>query len=94
MMNVYQLRDNLKNTIKNKRELLVAMSDKSSEDLVAQFLKINIDELERILVDVEICCEQSNRVIIHLERILTRIQNDVEQSNRESWISNPERMGQ
>ena len=39
---------------KNKRELLVAMSDKSSEDLVAQFLKINIDELERILDDVKI----------------------------------------
>ena len=56
-MDVYQLRDNLKNTIKNKRELLVDISD----DLVAQFLKINIDELERILVDVEICCEQSTR---------------------------------
>lgn len=68
-MNVYQLRDNLKNTIKNKRELLADISD----DLVVQFLKINIDELERILVDVEKCCEQSTR---------------------ESWISNPERMGQ
>ncbi len=72
-MDVYQLRDNLKNTIKNKRELLVDISDDSSDDLVAQFLKINIDELERILVDVEICCEQSTR---------------------DSWISNPERMGQ
>lgn len=72
-MNVYQLRDNLKNTIKNKRELLVAKSDVSFDDLVVRFLKINIDELERILVDVEICCEQSTR---------------------ESWFSNPERMGQ
>ena len=72
-MNVYQLRDNLTNTIKNKRELLVAMSDASFDDLVVRFLEINIDELERILVDVEICCEQSTR---------------------ESWISNPERMGQ
>ena len=72
-MDVYQLRDNLKNTIKNKRELLVAMSDVSFDDLVVRFLKINIDELERILVDVEICCKQSTR---------------------ESWISNPERMGQ
>ena len=74
-MNVYQLRDNLKNTIKNNRELLVARSDDLSEDLVAQFLKINIDELERILVDVEICCEQSTLNIIHLERILNRIPN-------------------
>ena len=74
-MNVYQVRDDLQNTIKNKRELLAAMSDKSSEDLVAQFLKINIDELERILDDVKICCEQSTLNIIHLERILTRIPN-------------------
>ena len=78
-MDVYQLRDNLKNTIKskraikNKRELLVGISDDSSNALVVQFLKLNIDELERILVDVEICCKQSTR---------------------ESWISNPERMGQ
>ena len=71
-MNVYQLRDNLKNTIKNKRELLDAMSDVSFDALVVRFLKINIDELERILVDVEKCCDQSTR---------------------ESWISNPERMG-
>ena len=60
-MNVYQLRDNLTNTIKNKRELLDAMSDVSFDALVVRFLKINIDELERILVDVEICCEQSTR---------------------------------
>lgn len=73
-MNVYQLRDNLKNTIKNKRELLVATSVVSFDDLVVRFLKSNIDELERILDDVEMCCE--------------------EHSTRESWISNPERMGQ
>ena len=73
-MNVYQLRDNLKNTIKNKRELLVATSVVSFDDLDVRFLKFNIDELERILDDVEMCCD--------------------EQSTRESWISNPERMGQ
>ena len=63
-MNVYQLRDNLKNTIKNKRELLVVMKEESKDELdelVVPFLKINIDELERILVDVEMCCEQSTR---------------------------------
>ena len=73
-MNVYQLRDNLKNTIKNKRELLVATSVVSFDDLVVRFLKFNIDELERILDDVEMCCD--------------------EQSTRDSWFSNPERMGQ
>ena len=74
-MNVYQLRDNLKNTIKNKRELLVATSVVSFDDLDVRFLKFNIDELERILDDVKICCEQSTLNIIHLERILTRIPN-------------------
>ncbi len=49
-MNVYQLRDNLKNTIKNKRELLFALSGDPLHPVVVQFLKINIDELERILV--------------------------------------------
>ena len=59
-MNVYQLRDNLKNTIKNKRELLNAMlADDCSGGFVPKFLDINIKELERILDDVEICCEQS-----------------------------------
>ena len=70
-MNVYQLRDNLKNKIKNKRDLAFGVDP--LHPVVVQFLKLNIDELERILVDVEICCKQSTR---------------------ESWISNPERMGQ
>ena len=72
-MNVYQLRDNLKNTIKNKRDLAFGDDVDPLHPVVVQFLKLNIDELERILVDVEICCKQSTR---------------------ESWISNPERMGQ
>ena len=77
-MDVYQLRDNLKNTIKNRRELRELLDDfellnDSSVALVARFLNTNIDELERILVDVEMCCEQSTRA---------------------SRISNPERMGQ
>jgi hypothetical protein len=66
-MDVYQLRDNLKNTIKNKRELLVDISDDSSDDLVAQFLNINIDELERILVDVEICCEHQPKFVVLID---------------------------
>ena len=72
-MNVYQLRDTLKNKIKNKRDLAFGDGVDPLHPVVVQFLKLNIDELERILVDVEICCKQSTR---------------------ESWISNPERMGQ
>ena len=71
-MDVYQLRDNLKNKIKNKRDLAFGDGVDPLHPVVVQFLKLNIDELERILV--EICCKQP--------------------STRESWISNPERMGQ
>ena len=67
-MDVYQLRDNLKNTIKNRRELRELLDDfellnDSSVALVARFLNTNIDELERILVDVEMCCEQYKTAI-------------------------------
>ena len=60
-MDVYQLRDNLKNTIKNKREYLAEISGDPHYSEFVPLLNIIIDEMERILVDVEICCEQSTR---------------------------------
>jgi hypothetical protein len=82
-MNVYQVRDNLKNTIAGKEELLKHVHAKMlfqdvTGDVIANrathdFLVVNIDELKRILKDVEVCCEQ------HTEM---------------GWMINPERMGQ
>ena len=93
-MNIYTVRDNLKNTIAGKEKLLanykgmlVALkktkapsgSEQHNHDhkiaykVGCNMLEINIDELKRILADVEKCCEK-----------------DTEQS----WESNPERMGQ
>lgn len=60
-MSIYELRDNLKNTIAGK-ELLLAEYDnrkgKAAEHAKA-FLQINVEELKRILVDVEICCKEA-----------------------------------
>lgn len=83
-MNIYTVRDNLRNTIAGK-ELHLANATKIRDEqdltleqevanyMTIQFLKINIDELRRILQDVEVCCEQ------HTEM---------------GWMINPERMGQ
>jgi hypothetical protein len=57
---IIALRDNLKQTIAGKRLLLDCL-DRSSDPasaVAASFVKINLDELERILVDVETCCQQ------------------------------------
>jgi hypothetical protein len=93
-MNIYTVRDNLKNTIAGKEQLLTnytGMRDaltkqkapsgmeqhnrdlKISYEVGCNILEINIDELKRILQDVEVCCEQ------HTEM---------------GWQINPERMGQ
>lgn len=64
-MNINTVRDNLKNTIANKEQLLATMVERKSvkRELVDQvafmatmnFLEVNIDELKAILADVEKC---------------------------------------
>jgi hypothetical protein len=81
-MNIYTVRDNLKNTIKGKEAYLEEIRKArelatSGEDMAlyatGEFLKININELKVILHDVEKCCEEFSLM---------------------SWEINPERMGQ
>jgi hypothetical protein len=83
-MNIYTVRDNLKNTIAGKEQLLeeykkaslIAVRndtpDRVTIGAMAGFLSVNIDELKRILQDVEQC---------------------VKQASDDSWITNPDRMG-
>jgi hypothetical protein len=82
-MNIYTIRDNLKNTIAGKEEMIVdktwlaespyAGDIRRAADMAAvEFLKINLNELKRILDDVEMCCAQFTE---------------------SSWESNPDRMG-
>ena len=83
-MNIYTVRDNLKNTIASKEEHLAKLIPNAQEavtpfvaDRIAiktaiQYLSVNIGELKRILQDVEQC---------------------VKQASDDSWITNPDRMG-
>ena len=82
-MNIQTVRDNLKNTIAGKEELLAVFTkpenydwlpqpDKTARDAVNAFLKVNINELQRILQDVEQCCEKATEA---------------------SWALNPDRSG-
>ena len=69
MTSIYTVRDNLKNTIAGKEQMLAEKIERneqgwfnSTSEIVAnratiEFLKINIDELKKILADVEKCCE-------------------------------------
>ncbi len=58
-MNIYTVRDNLKNTIADKEELLALCPETEKNINIRAFLKVNIDELKRILQDVEVCCEKA-----------------------------------
>jgi hypothetical protein len=83
-MNIYTIRDNLKNTIAGKEALLeeykkaslIAVRndtpDRVTIGAMAGFLSTNIDELKRILQDVEQCCEKATQ---------------------DSWALNPDRSG-
>lgn len=84
-MNIYTVRDNLKNTIAGKEKALaeynkvlnihidpVADGERMAIIATVEFLEINIGELQRILQDVEACCEQANL---------------------DSWTRNPDRSG-
>ena len=67
-MNIHTVRDNLIKTIAGKEKALEEYrkarelaSREEDHALYAtqEFLKINIDELKRILADVEKCCEKA-----------------------------------
>ncbi len=85
-MNIYTVRDNLKNTIAGKQRHLEglqecirqldALDDQGDTwfraTIIVEFLTINLEELHAILKDVEKCCEQATE---------------------QSWRDNPDRMG-
>lgn len=60
-MSIYELRDNLKNTIAGKELLLIEYDNRTGKaaEHAKAFLQINVDELKRILIDVELCCKEA-----------------------------------
>lgn len=66
-MTLTKVRDNLRNTIAGKEKMLETYKDPSLfachrlvKNTMIQFLETNIDELRRILQDVEQCCQQAS----------------------------------
>ena len=69
-MNIYAVATNLRNTIAGKEAYLAReQENRKSEDphvrmmayAVVKMLEVNIDELRRILADVEKCCEKATQ---------------------------------
>jgi hypothetical protein len=67
-MNIHTVADNLRNTIAGKEQHLKTLNgdliagdyvDRTVTKTTIEFLKINIDELRRILQDMEVCCQQA-----------------------------------
>ena len=56
-MNIQTVAENLKNTIAGKEALLAEYESKNI--LLAGMLRVNIDELQRILQDVEQCIKET-----------------------------------
>ena len=55
-MNISTVAQNLRNTIVGKEELLANLKGRRiPPEVTIKFLEINIDELKRILQDVEVC---------------------------------------
>jgi len=61
-MDIYTVRDNLRNTIAGKEFLLAEYSERKTPEHYAMcdMLEININELKRILQDVEQCAKKAS----------------------------------
>jgi len=61
-MNIQTVATNLRNTIAGKQAMLdgLRVSEKEGYYIIKQWLEINIDELQRILGDVEQCAKQAS----------------------------------
>lgn len=58
-MKLETVRDNLKDTIKGKEAMLAGLrkDDSAGYYVLSHMLEINIEELKKILADVELCIE-------------------------------------
>ena len=58
-MNIFTIKSNLENTIAGKEAMLKGINDTTYGKMMAQFLEVNIDELKRILADVEVVANKT-----------------------------------
>lgn len=108
-MNIQTVRDNLKNTIAGKEQLLkqhyntLELYKRGAKDntgaemamnATIQFLDINIDELKRILQDVETCVVDYDELKADLKESNGRVRQLERENSDMGWELNPDRMGQ
>jgi FtsZ-binding cell division protein ZapB len=104
-MNIYTVRDNLKNTIAGKEKMLAEYNkavSKYDDSLnvgaemavraTISFLEINIDELKRILQDVEKCVEEFEVLKEDLSEANGRVRQLERQASDDSWEGSVDRM--
>jgi hypothetical protein len=92
-MNIQTVAENLRNTIAGKEELLALCPETEKNINIRAFLKVNIDELKRILQDVEQCELDHEALKDDLKEANGRVRQLEKQASDDSWITNPDRMG-
>lgn len=63
-MKIHEVQENLRNTIKGKEAMLAGLrkDESSGYYVLSHMLSMNIEELEKILKDVDIAVEQYNEL--------------------------------
>jgi len=94
-MNIQTVAENLRNTIAGKQAMLDGLNDNGKEGyyIIKQWLEINIDELTKILTDVEQCVFDYDELKEDLKEANGRVRQLEQQASDDSWITNPDRMG-
>jgi predicted nuclease with TOPRIM domain len=100
-MNIQTVRDNLKNTIAGKEAYLARLSNTRdmnegaamATEAIRSMLEINLEELKRILGDVEQCVFDYDELKDDLKEANGRVRQLEQQASDDSWITNPDRMG-
>jgi hypothetical protein len=95
-MNIQTVAENLKNTIKGKQAMLDGLNDNGKEGyyIIKQWLEINIDELTKILTDVEQCVFDYDELKEDLKEANGRVRQLERENSDMGWQINPDRMGQ
>ena len=87
-MNIHTVAENLRSTIAGKEALLTTLKGRRiPPESTIEFLEINIDELKKILADVERCCENATAQswVGSVDRQGGAFE-DFELCNRDGWI--------
>lgn len=101
-MNIQTVAENLRNTIAGKERYLTAVIDglKDAEGVdyrvlktTKTFLEVNINELKRILQDVEQCVLEYDDLKSDLQEASGRVRQLERENSDMSWEINPDRMG-